>query len=453
MTHSLRRAGAATAALIAGLLAVFALSPAAHAAAPPDAQTILSHWKDKQDPLYVEPGSALTSDQQSEIRSTLKDSKSDIYVAALPDGSVTDVKTYLTNLGNATAAAKQNGRVTVAVLDGKTLFAGSNFGRNSTGQIANLSTRNNSDIVAGMNEFVDRINLLAEGKNRSALSSGSPSGGGSGTGALIGLGAIALVGGGGYFLYSKNKKKKLAEKQAKELAMVKTTVDEDVTKFGEEITALDTDVTLAGEGGQHIDEWQHALDSYEKAKTQLATIERTDQIREVTQTLEDGRYSLAVVKARVNNQPVPERRAPCFFNPQHGPSVRDVRWAPAGGAVRDVPACAMDAEAVERGFDPQMREVMVDGQRRPYYDAGPAYQPYAYGYYGGFGDIMTGMFIGTMMGSMLGGWGMGGYGAGYAEGYSDGGGGDFGGGGGDFGGGDGGGWGDFGGGDFGGGDW
>ncbi|WP_157252332.1 hypothetical protein [Nonomuraea typhae] len=457
MTHSLRRAGAATAALIAGLLAVFALSPAAHAAAPPDAQAVVSYWKDKKDRLYVENGSALTSDQQSELRSALKDSKSDIYVAALPDGSVTDVATYVKSLGDATITAKGgpgSGHVTVAVLDGSTLFAGSNFGNNKTGQIARLSVNNHqNDLVGGMKEFVDRVNLLAEGKPKSALGSSSPSGG-SGTGALIGLGVVALVGGGGYFLYSKNKKKKLAEKQAKELAMVKSTVDEDVTKFGEEITALDTDVTLAGEGGQHITEWQHALDSYEKAKTQLATIERSDQIREVTQTLEDGRYSLAVVKARVNNQPIPERRAPCFFNPQHGPSVRDVSWAPAGGAVREVPACAMDAEAVERGFDPQMREVMVDGQRRPYYDAGPAYQPYAYGYYGGFGDIMTGMFIGTMMGSMLGGgWGMGGYGAGYAEGYADGGG-DLGGGG-DFGGGDFGGGGgfDFGGGDFGGGDW
>src|SRR5690606_39555302 len=110
--------------------------------------------------------------------------------------------------------------------------------------------------------------------------------------------------------------------------------EEDVTKFGEEITALDTDVVLAGQGGGHIEEWQQALDSYEKAKTQLAAIERADQVREVTGTLEEGRYALAVVKARVNNEPVPERRAPCFFNPQHGPSVRDVRWAPAGGADR-----------------------------------------------------------------------------------------------------------------------
>ena len=70
---------------------------------------------------------------------------------------------------------------------------------------------------------------------------------------------LALAGGGGYFLYSRNKKKKQAIQDAKDLAAVKQTVEEDVTKFGEEITALDTDVQLAGQGGQHIDEWQKAL--------------------------------------------------------------------------------------------------------------------------------------------------------------------------------------------------
>jgi hypothetical protein len=456
MTHSLRRAGAAFAALIAGLLVALALSPAAGAAtAPPDAQTVLSHWKDQKDPLFVQSGSPLTSDEQSQIREALKDSKSSIYVAALPDGTLPSnaaAGPYLQSLGKAVSAAK-SGQVTVAVLDGKSLFAASNFGGGRTGQAASLATRNHDELVPGMEDFIERVNLLADNRASSALTSGPVGGGGGGSGVLVGLGVLALAGGGGYFLYSRNQKKKLAAKEAKELAMVKQTVEEDVTKFGEEITDLDTDVTLAGQGGGHITEWQHALDSYEKAKTQLATVQRADQVRDVTQTLEDGRYALAVVKARVNDLPVPERRAPCFFNPQHGPSVRDVRWAPAGGVVRDVPACKSDAEAVERGFDPQMREVMVDGHRRPYYDAGPAYQPYAYGYYGGFGDIMTGMFIGTMMGSMMGGMMGGMMMGGMMGGFSDGGGGDFGGGG-DVGGG---GWdfggGDFGGGDFGGGDW
>src|SRR5690606_7246793 len=453
MKDSLRRAGAAIAVLIAGLMVTLALSPAAQAAAaPPDAQTVLSTWKGG-DPLFVAPGSSLSADQQSEIRDALKSSKNKIYLAALPDNTVTDPAGYIKQLGDAVNAAKQGGQWTVAVLDGPSLFAASNFGRaGMTDQLSKLAVRNNEDVVSGMEDFIARVNLMAEGKTRSALDSG-PINDGSGFGALATLGVLALAGGGGYFLYSRNKKKKQAIQDAKDLAAVKQTVEEDVTKFGEEITALDTDVVLAGQGGGHIEEWQQALDSYEKAKTQLAAIERADQVREVTGTLEEGRYALAVVKARVNNEPVPERRAPCFFNPQHGPSVRDVRWAPAGGAVRDVPACKSDAEAVERGFDPQMREVMVDGQMRPYYDAGPAYQPYAYGYYGGFGDIMTGMFIGTMMGSMMG-WGMGGmmmggmmgggYDAGAGGGGAVGGGGGFGGGGG---------WRDFGGGDFGGGDW
>ncbi|MEV6031690.1 hypothetical protein AB0L65_11110 [Nonomuraea sp. NPDC052116] len=460
MTHSLRRAGAALAALIAGLIVVLALSPAANAAAPPDAQSVVSYWKDKKDPLFVESGSPLSSDQQDEIRDALKGAKSKIYTVALPDGTLDNstIASYMSSLNSELTKAGRN-RATFAVLDGETLFAASSAIRQQgvAGRLANLAVSANSgNVVDGMKDFVNRVDLAVDGK-RSALDTGSQANpGAGGTAALIALGGLVVVGGGGYFLYSSNRKKKKAIQDAKDLAAVKQTVDEDVTKLGEEITSLDTDVTLAGQGGKHIEEWQQALDSYEKAKTQLANVQHAEQVREVTQTLEDGRYALAVVKAKVHNDPVPERRAPCFFNPQHGPSARDVRWAPPGGAVRDVPACKMDAEAVERGFDPQMREVMVDGQRRPYYDAGPAYQPYAYGYYGGFGDIMTGMFIGTMMGSLLsGGFGYGGYGAGYAEGYADGGGGDFGGGGGDGGGwGDfGGGGGDFGGGDFGGGDW
>lgn len=453
MTHSLRRAGAALVALTAGLFVVLSFTSAAQAAtAPPDAATVVATWRGG-DPLFVQSGSPLSSSQVSDIRDDLKGAATPVYVAALPNGTLDNPQSYVQSLGTAVASSGKGGRFAVAVLDGQSLFAGANFGKGMANRLSQLAVSNNrDDIVKGMADFTQRIQLAAEGKNRSALASGSVSGGGGGSGVLLALGGLVLVGGGGYFLYAKKAKRKRLEQEARDLAAVKATVEEDVTKFGEEITALDTDVSIQGAGGQHIGEWQQALDSYERAKTQLTEVTKADQVREVTQTLEDGRYALAVVKAKVNNQPVPERRAPCFFNPQHGPSARDVRWAPPGGAVREVPACEADARAVEQGYDPQPREVMIDGQRVPYYNAGPAYQPYASGYYGGFGDVMTGMFLGTMMGSMLGGgWGMGGggYGAGYAEGYADAGaGGDFGGGGSDFGGG----FGDFGGGDFGGGD-
>ncbi|RBQ17170.1 hypothetical protein DP939_27245 [Spongiactinospora rosea] len=458
MTQPARRAGTALAALLAGLFALLAMAPAASAAAPPDAATVIASWQNTRDKLYVMSGASLTSAQQSEVRTALADSKHPIYLAAFPDGTLPNdqVKSYMTTLGQA-LQAEGRGAASLAVIDGQTLFATSGMVNQRTmAQIANLSaTGNTGDVVNVVKDFVNRTNAAVNGDRKGALGSGSKAGtsGGVSSGVTIALLVLLLVGGGGLFLYSRKKRQQREAREAAELAAVKQTVEEDVTKFGEEITALDTDVKMLGEGGGHLNEWQEALDSYEKAKVELAAVKRPDDVRGVTSTLQDGRYALAVVKARVNQQPIPERRAPCFFNPQHGPSVRDVRWAPAGGAVRDVPACAADAQAVESGFDPQMREVMVNGQRRPYYDAGPAYQPYAYGYYGGFGDVMSIMLVGTMMGSMMGGWGMGGYGMGYEQGMADAGG-DMGGmGGGDWGGGgDGGGFGDFGGGDFGG-DW
>ncbi|WP_285773536.1 hypothetical protein [Microtetraspora sp. NBRC 13810] len=455
MTHPVRRAGAAFVTLLAGILTLFALAPAASAAAPPDANSVVSAWHDTQDPLFVQSGAALSSGQRPEVSEALKSADSKIYMAALPEGTFPNVQTagpYIQQLEAALASAGRP-QATVVVLDGTTVFAGSTAIRQDVaGRISGLAASNNpGDVVAVTQDLVKRVDSAADGNVRQALRSGSQAGSGSGTGVLIAILVLAVVGGTGLFFYSRKKKQQREAREAAELAAVKQTVEEDVTKFGEEITALDTDVKLLGAGGGHLDEWQQALDSYEKAKAELAAVKRPDDVRAVTTTLVDGRYALAVVKARVNQQPVPERRAPCFFNPQHGPSVRDVRWAPPGGALRDVPACAADAEAIEHGFDPQMREVMVNGQRRPYYDAGPAYQPYAYGYYGGFGDVMSLMLVGTLLGSMMGGYGMGGYGMGYEQGMADAG---FGGDGGDFGGGDaGGGWGDFGGGDFGGGDW
>jgi hypothetical protein len=89
------------------------------------------------------------------------------------------------------------------------------------------------------------------------------------------------------------------------------------------------------------------------------------------------------------------------------------------------------------------------GERRPYYQAGPQFGPYAQGYYSPFSGVMGAVLVGTMLSSM---WYMPGITA--APGMDTAG---FGGGDGGFGGGFGGfdggfGGGDFGGGDFGGGD-
>lgn len=460
----------AVVALLAGLCALL-LPSAAWAAPAPDPATVLASWRNG-DPLFVQSGAPLSASDQEGIRNALKDAKTKIYAVALPDGTITTSQqagSYITSLGQELAKAGRPS-ATVAVIDGTTLFAGSSaLPKGAAGRIANLAAANNSgNPVAVMQDFVARVDAFAAGNRNEALRPGSLAGGGDdgggddggGTGGLLAILGLAAIGGGGIWLLARRNKRKREEQEARELAAVKQTVEEDVTKFGEEITALDMDVKMLPQTADTTADWQRALDAYERAKAELAAVRRADDLRTVTATLEEGRYALACVKARVNNEPLPERLPPCFFNPQHGPSVRKVQWAPPGGMVREVPACAADADAVERGLTPQMREVVVDGHRRPYWDAGPAYQPYAYGYYGGFGDVMTGMLVGTMLGSMIGGgFGFGGFGAGYSAGYAEGLQ-DAGGGGGDWSGGGGGDWGgggvDWGGGDFGGdfgGDW
>jgi hypothetical protein len=245
--------------------------------------------------------------------------------------------------------------------------------------------------------------------------------------------------------------RKQQEITAAEIESVKRTADEDITRFGEELQDLDLDMVGKDLGDGARQDYQRALDAYESAKQAVTQVTEAEQIRHVIEILEDGRYAAACVRARVNGEPLPQRRPSCFFNPQHGPSVEDVMWAPPGGAQREVPACAADAERVRAGAEPDVRKVMVGPQRVPYWEAGPAYSPYAQGMFGALGGVMTGMFLGTMLGGMFAGGGYGDYAAGHDAGQADGGG-DGGDSGGDFGGdsgGDSGGW-DFGGGDFGG---
>lgn len=235
---------------------------------------------------------------------------------------------------------------------------------------------------------------------------------------LVIAGVLGLVG----YTSKRNRERALAVKSA-ELEPVKRLAFEDITALGVELQELDLE--LAGhelDAGQRAD-YQRALDAYESAKTAGDSISEPDHIKHVTEILEDGRYAIACVRARVAGEPLPTRRPPCFFDPRHGLSVADVTYAPPGGTEREVPACALDAERVRVGAEPDVRQVMVGSRRMPYWQGGPAYAPYAAGYFGAFMP-MSMLFTGMMIG------GMGSFGGDM--------GGDFGGdaGGGDFGGGD-----------------
>jgi hypothetical protein len=253
---------------------------------------------------------------------------------------------------------------------------------------------------------------------------------------LLLLGGIGFV---GYRAWRRSRSERAAFDDVREAA------SEDATSLANDIYDLElelTDPNADAEAGRYHEE---AIAHYSRARRALERARRPQDLAEVTEALEEGRYAIACARARLAGRPLPEHRPPCFFNPTHGPSSRDVEWAPRGGSVRTVPACEADAQRVEAGDEPGVREVSVAGARRPYWDAPSAFGPWAGGYYGAFGGF--GFLQGMLFGSLLGGWGPG-FGAGWIGGGTDdlhrgGLGGDFGGG--DFGG-------DFGGGDFGGGD-
>ncbi len=169
------------------------------------------------------------------------------------------------------------------------------------------------------------------------------------------------------FSFRARKERKLAALDA--WRQTRKLVGEDVTAFGEQLTDLHHE-TLADdldEAARH--DYQRALDLYDDAKLALDRSETADQVFEINDVLDDGRFHLACVLARRDGVELPTRREPCFFNPQHGPAVADLPWTPPGGVERKVPVCRSDERRLTGGEDPEIRLVRLGDRWVPWYEA------------------------------------------------------------------------------------
>lgn len=100
------------------------------------------------------------------------------------------------------------------------------------------------------------------------------------------------------------------QRREDELAPVKKLAFEDITAFGVDLQELDYE--LSGhdlDAGANAD-YQRALDTYESAKTAGDSITEPEDIRHVTSIVEDGRYAIACVRARVEDAPSPPGARP-----------------------------------------------------------------------------------------------------------------------------------------------
>jgi hypothetical protein len=430
-TRSAARALAGRLAAIGALLLV-ALIASVGAAAPASADTSLQDAITalrNGESVYVAPDADPTmSDAQArDLRQRITNIGYPFFVAVLPQSAAVN------NSSTDTLKALHDG---VGMPGAYALYIGDSFRAGDTSTsvagIATVAYRDNKadGVFAVLDAFV------ADAGQKLAGTSG-----GSANLPLIGgllVGGAAVVGGGAWWIRRRNQRANAERTEA-----VQRTVFEDVTSYGEDVAHVDVRDPRLDDAGRA--DAQRALDAYEVAKDKVTSMQRPEDAATVTAALEDGRFALACVTARLDGRPVPERRPPCFVDPRHGPSVRDVTWAPDGGAARPIPVCAACATTLESGQLPEARTVEMAGGRVPYWAAGRAYGPYAGGYYANSGmDLMSGIFIGSMLGGMYSGPTYVDNGGGMADsGGGWGGGGDFGGGG--FGGGD------FGGGDFGGG--
>ncbi|WP_030693712.1 hypothetical protein [Streptomyces globisporus] len=427
--------GSALGGLLLLLLLVLAPTAGARATGVSDAAAAL-----RQGPVYVDPGAAgqLSTADAKALAQKIKDADKPLFVAVLPANAQFPPKGLIDNLRAQTGIAGL-----YAVRLGDRFDAGVDRSVMSPAAVDNLVTsvrQPGVDAAAELDAFVDQALPVMRG---SAPASWGSVGKDSGVpvAGLVTLGAVVVAGGAGAYAVVRQKRLRKETEERAALDRLRVVVDEDITAFGEELERLDFHPAERGADDAMRGDYERALDSYDRAKSLMASAARPHDVRGVTQALEEGRFSLAVLAARRESRPLPDRRPPCFFDPRHGPAAEDRTWTPPGGAPRQVPVCAADAARLDDGLDPVARTVDTDTGRRPYWEAGPAYGPWAGGYFGG--GMLPGLLVGTMLGSML-------ATPAYASEY---GGGDFGGGdfpGGDFSAGDFG-SGDFGGGGFGGG--
>lgn len=352
----------------------------------------------KKSPVYVDPRAReqLSEADAVHLAKKIEDAGKPVFVAVLPEAAEFPPKTLMRDLRTQVGIA---GVYAVHLGDGFNANADSSvMSRNAVGNLTGAVKRSHSGDPEGLlAAFVDQATEQAKGQAPATWSGSEDDEGSGGAAVLLTVGAVAAVGGGGYALYRRSQKKR----ERAELDALRVVVDEDITAFGEELDRLDFHPSEPGADDAMRQDYTHALDTYDKAKDLMAAAARPQDVQPVTAALEEGRFALATLAARRAGAPVPERRAPCFFDPRHGPSAIDAMWAPPHGMPRNVPACEADAGLLAAGQEPMARQVRTARGSQPYWNAGPSYAPWAGGYFGGTGSMLGGLLVGTMLGSVL----------------------------------------------------
>jgi uncharacterized membrane protein YgcG len=168
--------------------------------------------------------------------------------------------------------------------------------------------------------------------------------------------------------------------------MLRPSLQEEVVELSGTVAALPP--APAGEAGDQLNNaTRQVLDLVEEARHRLdaaeggGVMDTPSEVEDVVRRLADARYQLVVIDALRQGKPVPERTAPCFFDPRHGPSVGEHAFTPSGGAERNVPVCAKCRDQLDIGQEPEVRTLAQGRLVKAYWDWGRYSRPYVNGYW------------------------------------------------------------------------
>src|SRR5690606_11347635 len=267
--------------VVAALAVLLAAAPGAQAAA--DLSEVGRALRER--PVYVDPDARdiLSEADADALAKKIEDADKPVFVAVLPADQPT--RNLFRNLRTETGVTGLYG-----VRLGGAFDARADSSVVSRQGVRNLVTaaQDAGDAKAQLNDFVDDALRTIGG---TAPGSWNEGGGEVPVGGLITVGAVLAAGGAGVFALSRRNRRRHEEEQRAALEELRVVVDEDITAFGEELDRLDFHPSEPGADDAMRGDYERALDAYEQAKTLMAAARRPEDVKAVTQAVEDGRFS------------------------------------------------------------------------------------------------------------------------------------------------------------------
>lgn len=348
-------------------------------------------------PLYVDPEAfdVLTPQQQANLSDRLRRSRTPTYVAVLTADTLAEAGDPGTLVAEIQRAAGDRPGTYGVVVD-ETFTAGSTVIGRQAAAIADRIAGGSLEPAQRIISFADQVEFTAmEPPTQLPIEPGASQERASGLPVLW-----VLLGAGGLLLaWPFVAKRRRRSRERDDLHHVRRTVDDDITSYGASLRSLDRELSVSAADRTATATFAHAHESYERAKNAATRVGHLDDARAVTAALEEGWYAIASAHAHHAGRPVPEHRPPCLFDPRHGPAAAEVPWAPgADGELRAVPACHADVLRLAEGRAPESRMVSYGGGRRPYWETGPSYAPWAEGWYDDHGPLLYAALWDTPLG-------------------------------------------------------